>query len=39
MAVRLRVTSDQAAQLLQVLDDEPTTPAPTVNGRRTEASA
>jgi hypothetical protein len=41
LAVRLRVTSEQATQALAVLDlapDSPTTPIPTVNGHRHEAT-
>jgi hypothetical protein len=41
LAVRLKVTSDHAAQALAVLDlgpDSPTTPTPTVNGKPAQAS-
>jgi hypothetical protein len=41
LAVRLKVTSDQAAQALAVLDlgpDSPTTPTPTVNGKPVKAT-
>ncbi len=38
LAVRLKVTTEQATQLLRVLDDTPTESAPTVNGRRPQAS-
>jgi hypothetical protein len=41
LAVRLKVTSEQASQALAVLDlgpDSPTTPIPTVNGHRPKAT-
>jgi hypothetical protein len=41
LAVRLRVTSDQATQALALLDlgpHSPTTPIPTVNGHRPKAT-
>ncbi len=38
LAVRLKVTTEQATQLLKALDDTPTTSATTVNGRRPEAT-
>jgi hypothetical protein len=39
LAVRLQVSSEQATQLLASIDDQPTPSAPTVNGRRPEATA
>jgi hypothetical protein len=41
LAVRLKVTSDQATQALAVLNldpNHPTTPIPTVNGHRPKAT-
>jgi hypothetical protein len=41
LAVRLKVTSEQATHLLASITDDqttPTTPVPTVNGRRIEAT-
>jgi hypothetical protein len=41
LAVRLKVTSDAAAQALAVLNlgpDNPTTPIPTVNGKPAKAT-
>jgi len=38
LAVRLKVTTDQAAKLLQALDDTPTPSTPTVNGRPMKAT-
>ncbi|GIH19167.1 hypothetical protein [Rugosimonospora africana] len=38
LAVRLQVSSEQAAQLLAAMESNRTEPVPTVNGRRTEAT-